>query len=310
MTTRAHILGPVLMVSTMALYVANDTMAKLLGQGGMPFAEIFALRSFFILLFTFAVVLLLPGHGIAALRWITHRAILLRAVLGTAVTIFYLLAVLHMPIANAIAILNLTPLAILALSMLFLGERPGPRRLVAIIAGFIGALIVVRPGAEGFNIWALAAFAAVLSIATRDLVTRKAPAEAPSLAMALAAAVVIQIMALVLWALAPVKGHLPSPDEWLKLAAAGAFLGAAQSLIIITVRIAPMHITVPWRYTILMFGVLAGWLVFGQFPDALTLAGIVIIGASSLYATLRHLKEQRLAEKQARRDVEAQPGNA
>ncbi len=276
--------GGALMALTMALYTANDAVVKMLGES-LPLGAIISLRGAMIMALILALVLVMPGHGLASLRWLGNRAVLIRAAWDTAVTILYLTALLHMPIANILAIMNLSPLAIIPLAAWRLGEAVGPRRILAVIAGFTGALLVVRPGTEGFNIWALLAFLAMLGVAGRDISTRHIPPNAPALVIALGNILMVQALGLLLWALAPAGGW-PQPHQWLMLAGCALFLGAAYVLIIVVVRIAPVSRTAVWRYSIILWGVLAGWLAFGQIPDACALTGIALILASSLYVSL------------------------
>jgi len=272
----------------MALYTANDTLVKLLGAA-MPLGQIISLRGLLILLIGLALIAVLPGHGPASLKWLGNRGVIIRSIWDTAVTILYLTALMHMPIANILAIMNLSPLAIIPLAAWLLGEKVGARRIAAVIAGFLGALLVVRPGTEGFNIWALLAFLAMLGVAGRDLATRNIPPKAPALVVALGNIIMVQILGMALWAFQP--SHPPTDAQWMALAACALFLGLAYVLIIVAVRIAPVSKTAVWRYTIVLWGVLAGWLVFGQMPDAPAFAGIALIVASSLYVSYREWRE-------------------
>ncbi len=282
MTPNRHILAAALMVLTMALYVANDTLVKLLGEA-MPLGQIISLRGAIIIAIVMPAIWLLPGHGPASLRWLADRGVLLRAGLDTLVTFFYLFALLHMPIANVLAIMNLSPLAILPLAARLLGEHLRPAQVLTVLAGLVGAAVVVRPGPEGFNPWAISAFLAMLGVAGRDLVTRTIDTAAPSLVIALANIILVQLAALPLWALSP--GPAPSAAQWAMLAAMAGFLGAAYVLIVVVVRMAPVSATSVWRYSIIVWGVLAGWLVFGQWPDGLTFAGIALIAAAAAFAS-------------------------
>jgi len=290
--SHTHVLGPALMVLTMALYVANDTLVKLLGRE-MPLGAIISLRGFLILGFMLVVLLLLPGHGVRSLKWLREPSILVRSLWDTAVTFLYLFALLHMPIANILAIMNLSPLVIMPLAAWRLGERIGPRRILAVAAGFAGALLVVRPGPAGFDGWAVLAFLAMAGVAARDISTRGIPSGAPSLVVALANVLLVQVAGLGLWAFTP--SAPPDAEQWLMLAGCALFLGSAYVLIVVAVRIAPVSSTSAWRYSIIFWGVLAGWLVFGELPDAPALAGIAIILASSLYASLRQAKRDPAA---------------
>ena len=109
------------------------------------------------------------------------RKVAARALAEVASGFFFLTAVFNMPLANATAILQAVPLAVTFAAALFFGERLGAKRLIAVLLGLLGVLIILRPGPEGFNLYALSAVAAVASGTARDLVTRAFPATLPSL---------------------------------------------------------------------------------------------------------------------------------
>ncbi len=287
------IAGPLLMVLCMGLYVANDALVKILGEA-LPLGQIISLRGFLVISTLALAVLLLPGHGLAAYRWMLARPVLARAAWDTAVTFLYLFALLKMPIANVLAVMNLSPLVILPLAARHLGERVSPMQWLAVAAGFLGALIVVRPGPEGFNPWAISAFLAMLGVVGRDFATRDIPAHVPSLSIALANVIMVQVAGLMLWWWQGERTEWPpSPEHWIMLLGCALFLGAAYVLIVVVVRIAPMSETAPWRYSIVVWGVVAGWLAFGEWPDAPTLLGMGIILLAALYATLSDLRRNR-----------------
>lgn len=275
--------GPALMVLTMALYVANDSLVKWLGAH-MPLGAIISLRGLFIIAILLGLIMVMPGHGPRSLVWTFRRPVLVRSLWDTAVTFLYLFALLHMPIANVLAIMNLSPLVILLLAAWRLGERLSGVDILAVVIGMTGGLLVVHPGAQGFDLWALSAFAAMIGVAGRDVVTRTIPEGAPSLVIALSNVLLIQLGGFALWAMQ--AGDLAENSQsaalftmqtWIMLFAAAVFLSAAYVLIVIAVRLAPLARTAPWRYTIVLWGVLAGWLVFGEWPDALAMTGIVLI---------------------------------
>ena len=292
MSANPHTLGPALMALSMALYVANDATVKFLGSsvgdtlgGSLPLGAIIVWRGVFIITLLLVLILLLPGHGPRALRWTLRKPVLIRSAWDAAVTFCYLAALMHMPLANILAIMNLSPLLILPLAAWRLGEPLRAADMLAVLAGLIGAWLVVRPGPEGFNAFALLALAAATAAALRDISTRHIPADAPTLSVTLSNMLLVQAGGLLLWLTHPA---LPaSTAQWGLLALAAMLLGGAIATLIASVRIAPLRISAPWRYSIIIWGVLAGWLVFGHVPDAFTMLGIGIILASSLHATLR-----------------------
>ncbi len=291
MHERARIFGPGLMVASMGLYVANDALVKFLGTMGaaLPLGQIVLWRGLFMLALLTGLIVLLPGHGPRALRWVFHRRVMARSAWDTLVTFAYLTALLHMPLANILAIMNLAPLVILLLAAWRLGERLRMADMLLVAAGLVGALIVVRPGPDGFNMWALLALAAMLASAMRDISTRYIPANAPSLTVVLSNMLLVQLGGLILLVVQP--WQMPQGGQWGLLALAAVLLVGGVLALVMAVRIAPLKDTAPWRYAIIVWGVLAGWLVFGEHPDVLTLAGIGIILLSSLLATLRQSRK-------------------
>ncbi len=288
------------MVLTMALYVVNDTLVKWLGRQ-MPLGEIVTLRGLFIITFLLSLILAMPGHGPYSLSWTFRRPVFVRSLWDTAVTFLYLFALLHMPIANVLAIMNLSPLAILLLAAWRLGERLSPLDILAVFLGLMGAILVVQPGKEGYDLWALSAVAAMIGVAGRDVATRTIPESAPSLTVALSNVLLIQLGGLALWLMQNTSPERlwsvsrPSLQAWEMLFAAAISLSAAYVLIVVAVRMAPLARTAPWRYTNVLWGVLAGWLVFDEWPNALALAGIVLIIAGAWLAS-RHVMHQTRQE--------------
>jgi S-adenosylmethionine uptake transporter len=186
-----------------------------------------------------------------------------------------------MPIANATAILLVMPLAVTLAGAVFLGERVGWRRYTAIIVGFAGVLVIVRPGGAGFNAYALSALAAVGFLVVRDLVTRRFATGVPSVFVALATAVAITVLG----ALVTLFGR------WVPLAGADALVLAAAAVCLVvgylfgvmTMRVGEIGFVSPFRYTVLIWALLLGAVVFGEIPDALTFVGSVLVVGTGLY---------------------------
>ncbi len=282
------------MALSMALFTANDATVKFLGDS-LPLGVIIVWRGWFMIALLLVLILLLPGHGPAALPHAWQRPVLVRSAWDTLVTLSYLTALMHMPIANVLAIMNLSPLLILPLAAWRLGERLHGRDMLALLAGLGGALLVIRPGPEGFNAFALLALLAAAAAAMRDIATRRIPPATPTLAVTLSNMALVQLAGLALWLLQGLlAGTAEKPlmmpqngGQWALLMLAAALLAAAIATLVASVRVAPLHISAPWRYSVIVWGVLAGWLVFGEVPDGITLLGIGIILASSMHATLR-----------------------
>ena len=198
---------------------------------------------------------------------------------------FFLTALMNMPLANVMAILQVLPLTVTLGAAVFFGEPVGWRRMSAILVGFAGMLLIVRPGPEGFDINAMLALAAVVCVTLRDLVTRRMSSDVPSMTVTLAASVAVLVFSAVVsvgveWQ--PVDLRLA-----LLLAAASVFIFAGYLLSVMVMRVGDVSFVAPFRYTSLLWGLLLGWFVFGDWPDPLTLLGASIVVASGLFTLYR-----------------------
>jgi len=276
-----------LMMGSMAAFTVNDTFMKSL-NGHLPLFQAIFLRGL--------VTILILG-GIAQLRGqlklrLPRRdagLLALRSLGEAGAAYFFITALFNMPLANATAIMQTVPLAVTLAGALFLGERVGWRRMAAIVIGFGGVILIVRPGAEGFNVFALYALIAVASVTLRDLATRRMSRDIPSLTVAASGAVAVTLLG----------GVMSFTIDWAPmtsfslamLAGSTTFVMLGYMLSIGAVRLGEIGFVSPFRYTALVWGIALGLLVFGHFPDLLTLAGTAIIAATGLFTLLR---ERRL----------------
>jgi len=198
-----------------------------------------------------------------------------------------------MPLAEITAILMLAPLLITALSMIFFGEKVGWRRWSAVVVGFLGMLLVVRPGDGTFPLFALGlAFASVLGVAARDITTRRMPLDVPTAIIALMSIVGTTLAGVVL-SLSGQAWRPVTPELALIVGAAALFVAIGNYAIVSACRDAELSVVSPFRYVVIIWAVLLGILVFGDWPRPLALAGIALIGASGLYTLHRERIRQR-----------------
>lgn len=288
--------GILAMLAAMFFFVTNDTFVKLASeQLGTP--QIILIRGSIACVF---VGLLAWATG--AFRTLPRRgwrAMGLRTVGEIGGTALFLTALFHMKIANATAILQAMPLVMTVLSALILGEVVRWRRWMAVIAGFLGMLLVVQPGTAGFNAYALFAVASLAFAALRDLASRFLPAEVPSLFVAFVSMVAVTIAG-GLWSLTepwkPVSGEV-----LVYLACAAVLLSGAFYFITEGMRHGEVSVVAPFRYSIILIAILLGYLVWGQLPDLMASAGIVLIIASGLYVFYR---ESRVHRRERRGEAE------
>jgi len=214
----------------------------------------------------------------------------LRVVAEIGATTLFVNALFHMPIANATAILLVAPRGAARAAALFLGEPVGWRRWAAVLVGFAGVMLIVRPGGDGFNAYALSALAAVVCLVVREIVTRRFAEGVPSLLVALATAAGITMFC------APVAlaGAWVPPTA----AALGLLAGAASFLIVgylfgvMAMRVGEIGFVSPFRYTVMIWALVLGIAVFGDVPDRLTLLGSGIVIATGLYAWHRERRRR------------------
>ncbi|MDT2018445.1 MAG: DMT family transporter, partial [Planktomarina sp.] len=224
MQLNSNIKGAVLMTGCMLTYVINDAFMKLLFSEIALFQAIF-LRSLITVL-PILVMTWITKVAIRNLSYLNKRLLLGRVSAEICATIAFLLALKHMPLANVTAILQALPLAITMAAALFLSEPVGWRRWIAILLGFTGVLIIVRPGLEGFNIYSLSALAAIFFITVREIFTRKLTSKVPTITVALSTVIGIGMF----------SGIMMIGTEWQPVSASSwlLILGAGVSVLIAT----------------------------------------------------------------------------
>ena len=289
--------GAVLMTASMATFTLNDVCVKALAQD-MPLFQIVFLRG---ILTTAMLTLLAMALGQLSFRIPREDRprVAWRTVFEIGAMVAYLFALIHMNIANAVAILSALPLAVTVAATLFLGEPLGWRRMSAVLVGFAGVLLIVQPGTEGFNIWSLAALLAVVIITGRDLVTRRFSPGLPSMAVAIITAAAVGLFGGVLsvaetWV-------MPGAREAGLIALAALFIIGGYLFSIMVMRVGEVGFTAPFRYTALVFALVFGFVVFGEWPNALALIGAGIVVATGVYTILR----ERAVAVRARRAAKA-----
>lgn len=271
------------MSASMAGFVLNDTMMKSL-SGEVPLFQAILVRG----LFASAVILFVAWQS-GALRHRPaprdRRLIGLRMFSEALTTCFFLTALFNMPLANAVAILQAASLGVPLCAALFLGDQVGWRRYLAIVIGFCGVLLIVRPGGEGFNIYSLSALAATGFVVLRDLVTRQISRAVPGLGVTVLTSLTITALGAVGTMIA---GYVTLSWEAIGiLAASSGFLLVGYYAGVEAMRVGEVGAVSPFRYTNLIWALILGLLVFGDLPDPLTILGAVIIVVSGLYTLHR-----------------------
>lgn len=271
--------GILLMCGSMAGFTVNDALMKSATET-MPLFQAIFLRG---ILATLGLLLIARARGVSVLLpggrdrlWVGLRT--LGEILSTAT---FLIALTQMPIANLSAIMQSLPLAVTLAAAVFLNEPIGWRRMTAILVGFVGVLIIVKPGAADFDIWSVLGLASVAGVVIRDLATRKFSQGMPSAAGAVWAAASVMAMGAL----------MTLHDGWQPLAlrptlevlAAGCFIIVGYLCAVRVMRVGDLAVVAPFRYTSLIWATLLGWAMFGNLPDARTTLGSAIVVGSGVY---------------------------
>lgn len=276
-------LGALLMMGSMAGFTFNDTLVKTVG-GAMPLSQILTLRGIVTSVLIYAL-----ARKLGALRWHLPRRDwgLIAARCGTevAATYLFLTALMVTPIANLTAILQALPLTITLGAAVFFGEPVGWRRMSAILVGFCGILLIVRPDVDGFGEGTLYALGAVVAVTGRDLLTRRLSSEVPSMVVTLLAALSVLVFAVLMST--QVTWQPVSMNNLAALVGAALFIFVGYLCSVMTMRVGDVAFISPFRYTGLLWALLLGWVVFGDWPDALTLLGAMIVVATGLFTLYR-----------------------
>ena len=275
--------GAIFMMVSMAAFVLNDTLMKLVSAEMSLFQAVF-LRG---LVATTLLLILAQRRGVLLppIDTGSRRMIVLRMFAEIGATICFLTALFNMPIANATAILQAMPLAVTLSAALFLGETVGWRRYSAIVVGFIGVMIIVQPGSDGFTVYSLWAIASVCFMVVRDITTRRLTPGIPSIFVALTTGIGITVVGGLVSAIQP-WGNISGHAVALLMVAAG-FLVVKYVFNVMAMRHGEIGFISPFRYTILIWAILMGFFVFGDIPNAMTLVGSAIVVATGVYTFYR-----------------------
>lgn len=283
MRLNENLLGAALMTCCVLAYVLNDAVMKLL------FADIDFFQAIFLrglvslpplLILAFMTKTLLQKYSTKNQRLIIIRIL---AEIGTTVT--FLTALKHMPLANVTAILQSLPLAITMAAAIFLGEPVGWRRWSAICVGFTGVLIIIRPGLAGFNSYSLLALAAVILLTVREISTRQLDNKIPTVTVALSTTLGITAFAALM--LIGTEWADINFASWSLIIVAAAAVTVATLLSVVAMRTGDIGFVSPFRYTSLIGAIGLGILLFGEWPDGITLLGAAIIAFAGIYSLYR-----------------------
>lgn len=276
------LVGIGLMISAMAVLPFLDAIAKYLGQQGVPVMQIVWARLFFGAFLTMPFALRLAGpRGLIPNMPLMHAV---RAALMIAATGFFFAALHSLSIADTLAIFFVQPLIVTMLSPLVLGEKVGIRRWAAVLIGFIGTLIIIRPGFQELNPGVFLALGSGASLAIYLLLTRRIAGSAPAMVTtfytSLMGAIITSVIVLFVW-------QTPTTEQWMFFVLLSAIANGGHFLIIRAYDHAEASLLAPLAYTEMIMATIVGWYVFGDFPDVWTFVGVGILIACAVYISWR-----------------------
>ena len=290
---RNNVLAIGAMILSMLGFVSNDTQVKYLTET-LPLGEVMFLRGIATVVFIGILAVAMGAHR--EWRKAAHPGVFWRTLGEVVASILFLTALIHLPLAEATIIMQAVPLAVTGAAALFLREHVGWRRWTAVAIGFAGVLIVMRPGLEGFNSYAIMVVVSVLFVALRDIATRFVPAAVPTVLVVAIASAAVMVTGAIMglgedW-------RMPNWSELPWLIGSALCLLVGYWFVIVAMRTGDMAVTSPARYTVIVWATIYGFLVWGDKPDTYTWIGTALIVATGLYTINR---ERRLARRSVSR---------
>jgi len=272
-------------VTGVAFMACFDATAKFLGAN-YSIVQLVFFRN--IVALAFILPLVARAGGIAALR--SRHPLLhgLRAVFALCAAFSFFFGLRFMPLAEAFTLAFAGPIFVTALSAPLLGERVGPRRWLAVLVGFLGVVVMLRPGAAALRVEALLPLTAALCYALVMLLSRKLPREEPVAGILFWTALIgVLATGLVL----PFAWQTPTPVDWGLFVLLGVMGSLTMWFLTLAYRHAPAAVIAPFDYTLLLWGLLLGWVIWRELPDPWIWPGAAILIACGLYITHRETRK-------------------
>lgn len=304
-------LGAICAFTAVLFFSVNDTTIKFL-SGDYPLHEVVLLRAAIGLVITMMFIAPFAG-GLRVFRTRRLGAHLTRAGFTVIANITYYLGLAAMPMAQATAIFFICPILITLFSKVFLKESVGPWRWAAIAIGFVGVLIIVRPGAVAFQAAALLPIGAAICYAAFHTMTRRMGGTESAATLSVYVQVTFIVVSVIIGLLVgdgrfgeqdnPSLSFLlrgwswPAPDDYVYFAIIGVGVACASFLISQAYRVAPPAFVAPFEYASMPLAVFWGWLVFNEWPTALTFVGIALIMAAGIVTVWREAVNAQLARR-------------
>jgi drug/metabolite transporter (DMT)-like permease len=278
MTLPSHLRGVLAMLLAMGVFIGSDSCMKL-AFAELPMFQLVVMRGLAGVTLCLGVILVL-GYG-RDLLWMFNPWVLARGFCEVGANIGFTIGIYYMPIADLTAIAQTCPLLVLVGARLIWGERLGLSRVLLIALGISGALLVAQPGTTAASPYAVLGFLTALSAAVRDLITRKVPVAIPAPVVALAVLVII-MLAGVVGMLAFETPVAPGARSVLLMALAGGLMVGGHICVFTAYKIGPARSVAPFMYSLTVWAVLAGVVLFNDIPNTLAIAGMALVVLAGL----------------------------
>lgn len=303
--SNSNIQGAAALSLAMLIFSLQDIAVKWIG-GDYPVLEIVLFRSLVALPCTFLFLRYEGKRGLPTTQ--QPRLEYIRGFFLFLSFTTYMMGLVALPLADAAAIRNSAPLMITFLSVVWLGEKVGLRRWLALLVGFIGVLLIVRPGSATFNLGSIFVLIATLFYALSMIITRKLQTTDSSATMAYYSSLVYLVFAFILAPLASVVGEIPDAHpgiafvfrtwitptllDWVIMSGLGLVWAGGMYFVARAYSVAPASIVAPFEYTPLLFNMMWGLLIWREVPTLTTLVGALLTLLSGLYILYREQKER------------------
>ncbi len=221
------------------------------------------------------------------------RGLLTRSAIELVGRLFYTLSLAFVSLSLTSVILQATPLVVTLGAALFFGEKVGPRRWIAMLIGFAGVLLILRPAPGMFEPLVILPVIGMLGFAGRDLATRASPPHVTGRQLGTLGFLVVTAAGLVIWAFDPRLPDAVPAAAWGAILIAGAVGTIAYNALTVAMRSGEVSVVAPFRYTRLLVALVLAFVFFAERPDWITLAGGALIVASGLYTLARSRRQTR-----------------
>ncbi len=279
----------VAMIASTLFYLLGDTAVKLASEA-VPVPQIIVIRG---LLTVLMVASAAAAAGVLRYwRGMFTKPVLIRGGFDAVTTLMFTYALANMRIADATAVINAAPIAATLMAIVILKERVDGLRWMAVLLGFVGVVLVLRPDAGSFNMFGLLAFGSMFAVAGREVVTRRIAAEVPSLIVTLWSAIAMTVAGGVAWSITGTAAEIAYTELGLIVLAA-VFLFGAYHYSVVSLRLGEVSMVGPFRYVIIVWGLVMGFVVWGDIPELAELAGMTLITIAGFAVFRREFARSR-----------------